>query len=85
MTGPKPPQQPYVPPTTAAVYTVLDRHKQQLVCAPDMYEHVQAAVRNAGLDGLYRVVEHHWLNDGQVLMVASEAEIMDVPFPMPRF
>lgn len=85
MTGAEFPQPPYVPPAAAEVYTALDRHKQQLVCAPDMYERVQAAVRNAGLDGLYRVVEHRWLNDGQVLMMASEAKLFDVPLPMPRF
>lgn len=78
-------QPAYAPLTIAEVYAALDRHKKRLACAPDMYERVQAAVRDAGLDGLYRVVEHHWLNDGQVLMMASEAEIVDVPFPTPRF
>lgn len=73
------------PPTAAEVYAALERHKQQLVCAPDVYERVQSAVRNAGLDGLYRIVEHRWLDDGQVLMMASEAELFDVPLPMPRF
>lgn len=85
MTGAEPLQPAYAPLTVAEVYAVLERHKKRLVCAPDVYERVQTAVRDAGLDGLYRVVENRWLDDGRVLMMASEAELFDVPFPqMPR-
>lgn len=43
-----------------------------------MYERVRDAVYGAGLGIAYRVVKYPWLNDGQVVLGASEAEMMNV-------
>lgn len=77
-------QPAYAPLTLAEVYAAIERHKKRIVCAPDVYEQVQAAVRSAGLEGLYHVVEHRWLDDGQVILMASEAELFDVLLPQMR-
>lgn len=74
------PQPTYAPLTIAEVYAVLERHKQRLVCAPDVYERAQAAVREAQLESVYQVLENRWLEDGQVVLMASEAEF-DGAFP----
>lgn len=74
-------QPAYAPLTIAEVYAVLERHKQRLVCAPDMYEQVRAAVREARLEGVYRVLENQWLKGGQVVLMASEAEFDEMLLP----
>lgn len=84
MTGDNLPRPAYTPLTVAEVYAVLERHKKRLVCAPDVYVQVQSAVRKACLGGVYQVLENRWLADGQVVLMASEAEF-DVPLPSLRF
>lgn len=68
-------------PEITDLLAAIERNKKQIVCAPDVYEQVRDAVYSAGYGGWYRVVEHPWLDDGQVLLIPSEAEVMDVPFP----
>lgn len=76
-------QPAYAPLTIAEVYAALDRHRKRLVCAPDVYGRVQAAVRGARLEGVYQVLENRWLKDGQVVLMASEADMEDLIFPLP--
>ncbi|ACU71866.1 hypothetical protein Caci_2957 [Catenulispora acidiphila DSM 44928] len=62
----------------------IERNKKRLVCAADMYERVRDAVRDGGYGIAYTVIECSWLDDGQVLLMASEAEMADlygVEFP----
>lgn len=74
----------YTPLTIAEVYAVLERHKKRLLCAPDVFEQVQAAVWEAGFEVVYQVLENRYLDDGRVVMMASEAEFDALP-PLPRF
>lgn len=86
MTGDGYTQQP--PLTSAEVAEFIaaaERAKKHIICAADVYEQVRDAVYMAGLGIAYRVVKHPWLEDGQVLLGPSEAEVMDVPYPSPRF
>ncbi len=65
----------------AEFIAAVERTKKQIFCAPDVYEQVRDAVYGAGLGIAYRVVKHPFLEDGQVLLGPSEAEVMDVPLP----
>lgn len=69
----------------AEFIATVERAKRQIICAPDVYEQVRDAVYGAGLGIAYRVVKHPWLDDGQVLLGPSEAEVMDVPLPLSEF
>jgi hypothetical protein len=65
------------PLTSAYVATLLQQieaDKQRILCVPDMFEQVQAAVYGGGLGLYYTVLEHRYLRDGQVLVMQSEAE-----------
>lgn len=73
----------YAPLTIAEVCAVLDRHKKRLVCAANVYEQVQSAVREARLEGVYQVLENQWLKDGQVVLMVSEADMEDLIFSSP--
>lgn len=62
----------------------IERNKKRILCAPDVYERVRDAVYSGGYGIAYTVVECSWLDDGQVLMMASEAEMAElygVEFP----
>lgn len=65
----------------ADLLAAIERNKKRIICAPDVYKQIRDAVYGAGYGAWYRVVEHPWLDDGQVLLGPSEAEVMDVPFP----
>lgn len=65
-------------PTMADVDRMLagvGRLKKHVICAPDVYESVRDAVRDAGFGIAYQVVKCAWLDDGQVLLGPSEAEL----------
>lgn len=73
----------YTVPDLHELLASIERNKKQVFCATDVYERIRDAVYNGGLGLWYRVVKCTWLEDGQVLLGPSEAEMMDVPFPMP--
>lgn len=87
------------PPLTSADITALlkqiEAGKQRILCAPDVFEQVRDAVYGGGLGLYYTVLKHPYLEDGQVLLMQSEAEqqadlerigreMMDGMFPAPR-
>lgn len=73
-------QPPLTSQDVAEFIAAIERTKKRIICAPDVYEQVRAAVYGAGLGIAYRVVENRWLDDGQVVLAASEAEF-DALFP----
>jgi len=58
----------------AALLQQIEANKKRILCAPDMFEQVRDAVYGGGLGLYYTVLEHPYLEDGQVLMMQSEAE-----------
>lgn len=53
-----------------------------LACAPDVYQRVKTAVEASTVAALFEVVEHPWLNDGQVLSI-DPAALKLPPFELP--
>lgn len=66
------------PPLTLADVTTLleqiEAGKQRVLCASDMFEQVRDAVYGGGFGLYYTVLEHPYLQNGQVVMMQSEAE-----------
>lgn len=56
-----------------------EAHKRVLACAPDVYERVRSAVESSPLAAYYRVVEHPYLEDGQVLSI--DPAVFELPPP----
>jgi hypothetical protein len=65
------------PMTLAEIHAMLGRieaNKKRIACATDVFEQVRDAVYGAGYGIYFKVVECSWLEDGQVVLMPSEAE-----------
>jgi hypothetical protein len=56
-----------------------EAHKRILACAPDVYERVRTTVESSPLAAYYRVTEHPYLQDGQVLSI--DPAVFELPPP----
>lgn len=66
----------------AAFDAELEACKRILACAPDVYQRVKTAVEASTVAGLFEVVEHPWLDDGQVFSI-DPAALKPPPFELP--
>jgi hypothetical protein len=56
-----------------------EAHKRILACAPDVYERIRSAIESGPLAAYYRVTEHPYLQDGQVLSI--DPAVFELPPP----
>jgi hypothetical protein len=71
------PAAPPPPLTTDEINALLARieaGKKRIACASDVYERVRDAVYGAGYGICFKVMECSWMDDGQVVVMPSEAE-----------
>jgi hypothetical protein len=52
----------------------IEAGKQRILCASDVYEQVRDTVYGAGYGLHFKVLECRWMDDGQVVVMPSEAE-----------
>lgn len=64
-----------------ALLMVFEDGKQQIVCHPDDYERVSAAVYGSGFGLYYTVVTSLVLDAGQALLFPPRSDVMAVPWP----
>jgi len=80
-----PSPEPPAPLTLTEMTELLDRieaAKKTMACASDVYERVRDQVYGSGLGAYFRVVEHAFLKDGQVV-VFDPALLEPPPFELP--
>ena len=70
-------REPPPPMTLADVVDLMkqiEAGKQRIACASDVFEQVRDTVYGAGYGLYFKVLECRWMDDGQVVLMPSEAE-----------
>lgn len=58
----------------AALMAQIEAGKKRIACAPDVFERVRDDVYGRGYGLHYKVLQHPYLQDGQVVVMRSEVE-----------